>query len=156
MAKTVKIISVLILLTASFMTGVGLTYNLSERRFHKSLANILLHELSNNIKISDIIDIQIPQLKKINSQLNKNILETVLSISVIDPDPQKLDSISLETLCLVTQLNNQGHFDDVVIAGAEDIALDYLKKIEVPIANEISRLQKLFKGEGCSTTLKRK
>jgi len=156
MSKMMKIISILILFTLSFFVGVGITYKLSATDFYKNLANILVHKLSNDIRLSEIIDTQNPELQKINVQLNKNILETVLSISVIDPEPEILDAISLETLCSILQMNSRGHFDGVVIAGAEPIVFDYLKQIEDPILNEINRLQKLFKGEGCSTTIKRK
>ncbi len=80
-------------------------------------------------------------------------MEAILSLSVIDPNPQILDSISLESLCLVTEMKNDDHFSKVVIGGAEGMVLDYLKKIVEPILKEISQLQTLFKGTGCSTAI---
>ena len=142
----------LLLLTLSFFTGAGLTYYSMVKKTNKNTSNILLHELSNELKLIEIVNTANSEMPSISTQLNNNFVETIIAVSILEPDASILDSISLETLCKAIKLNKKGYFNDASINDTKILAVDYLNNIENRILTEIGKLQKIFKGRDCSTT----
>jgi hypothetical protein len=150
-----RIILIIFLCITSFLAGVGATYYATNKETGVDTANLLLHELSKNVKLANLVNDSgnNVDVEKIKMLQNKNIAESIVAISVFQPEVSELDSISLETLCEMIQLSNNGIFENPNIGGIGILAKEYLKNISGSVSKQVSELQKTFRGTGCKISI---
>jgi hypothetical protein len=148
-----KTLFIVIFCVIGFLAGVGTTYHTMEKQANISKANLVLHDLAGNLELAEMVNDSSADLAAIKLQQNKNFAVLILTVSTLGPEIDKLDGISLESLCKTIQLSNNGLFDDPNIGEVRILAKEYLVDISERVANQISELQKLFKGTGCKISI---
>jgi hypothetical protein len=148
-----KTLLVVIVCAIGFLAGVGATYYATEKQANISMANLVLHDLSGNLELAEMVNDSNVDMAAIKLQQNKNFAVLILTVSALHPEVDKLDSISLESLCKTAQLSNNGMFDDPRIGEIRILAKEYLNNINGQVSNRIAELQKLFKGKGCKVEI---